>query len=194
MKKTPILLALVLAALSCPSFAEASNFDIQRSGPSSFDVVFDYEAPGTPLELEGYQFAFQYKGGSISKINHTPPTGLFDFFGPTYDGSFFTISAGTFSGHATLNSNYTFATITFDNQKAMMDWAVDYPDFNITLSGAREYSNSEGKSRPVQLLTDIDTFQGETELVHNSAVPIPGAVWLLGSGLVGMVAVRRKKA
>ena len=193
MKKTSILLTLVLAALSCPSFAEASNFDIQRSGPSSFDVVFDYEAPGA-LELEGYQFAFQYKNGNIAKIDHTPPTGLTDFFGPTYDGRFFTISAGTFSGHATLDSNYRFATITFDNQKAMMDWAVDYPDFNITLSGAREYSNSEGMPRPVQLLTDIDAFKGETELVHNSAVPIPGAVWLLGSGLVGMVAVRRKKA
>jgi hypothetical protein len=28
----------------------------------------------------------------------------------------------------------------------------------------------------------------------NSPVPIPGAVWLLSSGLVGLIGIRRKKA
>ena len=36
---------------------------------------------------------------------------------------------------------------------------------------------------------DYDDF-----LLHGTATPIPGAVWLLGSGLVGLVGIRRKFA
>ena len=36
----------------------------------------------------------------------------------------------------------------------------------------------------------IDSIQLEIETVP---IPIPGAVWMLGSGLVGLVALRRKK-
>ena len=38
------------------------------------------------------------------------------------------------------------------------------------------------------------TFTGLSEVQFNgSPVPIPGAVWLLGSGLMGLIAVRRRK-
>lgn len=36
-------------------------------------------------------------------------------------------------------------------------------------------------------------FDTTTNLTAQSTVPIPGAVWLLGSGLLGLVAVRRKR-
>ena len=35
-------------------------------------------------------------------------------------------------------------------------------------------------------------FGGEIDEITSSAAPIPGAVWLLGSGLVGLVGLRRK--
>ncbi len=48
---------------------------------------------------------------------------------------------------------------------------------------------------PLQLAADNDQFHlvSATVTANGSTVPIPGAVWLLGSGLVGLVAVRRRK-
>jgi len=43
----------------------------------------------------------------------------------------------------------------------------------------------------------ISSSSGEIEIDHlqygHNAVPIPGAIWLLGSGLVGIAGIRRKK-
>jgi len=42
-------------------------------------------------------------------------------------------------------------------------------------------------------LTD-DTGVGFSGFVEQTAVPIPGAVWLFGSGLIGLVGMARRKA
>ena len=44
---------------------------------------------------------------------------------------------------------------------------------------------------PVILLNQ-DTWLSDGEMKFGSAVPIPTAIWLLGSGLIGMFGVRRK--
>ena len=38
-----------------------------------------------------------------------------------------------------------------------------------------------------------DDYVGFTVVRNVNSVPMPGAVWLLGSGLLGLVGIRRKK-
>lgn len=40
---------------------------------------------------------------------------------------------------------------------------------------------------------DYDDLVIAMRNIHTTATPIPGAVWLLGSGLLGMIGIRRKK-
>jgi len=40
---------------------------------------------------------------------------------------------------------------------------------------------------------EVDSWSAEIDAVADVApVPIPGAIWLLGSGLIGMVGMRKK--
>ena len=38
----------------------------------------------------------------------------------------------------------------------------------------------------------VNTAAGKSDSVSPAPVPLPGAVWLLGAGLIGLVGVRRK--
>jgi len=90
------------------------------------------------------------------------------------------------------NYNRAFLFTSWDDEetgyRGYLEWSFPEP---FTTNGYRgqtvmpsspfaAYSEANGVANPIT---------GET-----SPVPIPGAVWLLGSGLLGLVAVRRKKS
>lgn len=58
------------------------------------------------------------------------------------------------------------------------------------------YNNNNGLDSDAQISSTGHLWQGETEdyRINVAPVPIPGAVWLLGSGLLGLIGVRRKKS
>jgi len=69
--------------------------------------------------------------------------------------------------------------------------------------GPRSYSNGQvfNDSRKLsEAFQNISFYQGDTGTVYfevttqaaTSAVPVPAALWLLGSGLIGLVGIRRK--
>lgn len=58
-----------------------------------------------------------------------------------------------------------------------------------------KYNNNNGLDSDTQISSTGRLWQGETEdyRMNVSTVPIPGAVWLLGSGLLGLIGVRRRR-
>lgn len=91
--------------------------------------------------------------------------GLLDEFGTGFDGQFL-LGSATFNAKSTLGTTYLTTS-----------------DTNPSVPGDFYTQN----------FTSIDTSvlfkSGEIEI---SEVPIPGAVWLLGSGVIGIIGIRRK--
>jgi hypothetical protein len=77
-------------------------------------------------------------------------------------------------------------------ESANTDFAIDLGSFEFY-----DFSGQYGEIITVPFLaTQTVDAAGSHVLVDfaPSAVPIPGAVWLLGSGLLGLVTIRRRRA
>ncbi|MBU1055062.1 MAG: VPLPA-CTERM sorting domain-containing protein [Proteobacteria bacterium] len=73
--------------------------------------------------------------------------------------------------------------VSYDLDAGQLGWLSDDGNIHLALIGPGYY------------MTDFNAqfwLDSVTLTATNAAVPIPGAVWLLGSGLVGLVGIRRK--
>jgi len=125
-----------------------------------------------------------------------------DNLGTTFNGSFFgaawtatTMAAYTTSGtwagtspQGAYSYNFTLAAgqVAFGT---FFDWSVNS---GIPVLAIFNADGSAGTAVPMQagpFVGQAPSFQGTV-----SAVPVPAAVWLFGSGLVGLAGVARRKA
>jgi len=72
------------------------------------------------------------------------------------------------------------ATYTYNG----VDVPYEHPHYNLNQAGHTSYENCENKGRAVWVM------MAEIEAAH--AVPIPAGIWLLGSGLVGLIGLRKR--
>lgn len=185
MKKILNFALAIGVSLYFVSNATAYNFDIQTGGSAgSYDIW--YMSEGDTIALEGYSFSFVHDGAGPTFI-HTPPAGLSDMFGGIYETSEtqFVFSAARFGGSTNLSGNYKFANISFAVEPTTLDWDRSSLDFIVTMGGV-EFAPAQiaGGSGKMAL--------ADTNLKNSAAVPLPGAAWLLGTGLCGLLGFRRK--
>ena len=105
----------------------------------------------------------------------------------TYDGAFF---FGTFDVAGGLLSG------TFDKLKitVLSNGSVDFKTDLIYTSGSLKGGLNGGRLEGIQQVLE-DGTQGELfAKLGPVVVPVPAAVWLFGSGLIGLIGVARRKA
>jgi len=145
-------------------------------------------------DLNGANLTTAFKTeGTINTLNP-----LVRFYVGTYTGGYnYFVSNDTYSWNPNTDTNWTTHSlnvassnfITWPNQnagtKTFAQVMSGYEDIGLVFAGGSNFNNENlGFSSSAGATLRVDNF--------GSAVPIPAAVWLLGSGLVGLVALKRK--
>ena len=68
------------------------------------------------------------------------------------------------------------------------------PSSLISLSGTTRYAGGPGLTFPANPANESLDFRIATNLLFTTAVPVPPALWLFTTGLLGLVGVSRRKA
>jgi hypothetical protein len=181
--------APVLSIAQTGSSVTNDNFSIVSSVGSSlsFDIWFNLPASEFPNSagLYGATFYVDFNPAIVSVTSASFNTSIFS----AAEGSKVTINSSNISYGLLDNFDSVGEFGTF--KLGSFTISLDNP-FSLTSILTRQFSAGDNGDFVLWEGTSLDsliTFKGG----EISAVPIPAAVWLLGSGVVGLVALKRRK-
>ena len=196
MKKSTIALSLALALGSTTASAAAMDPGAQflMLGPGGTpvgnfnDVTGDIGGGTWSVASTSPFFGFQWTAHDGTTFG--PGSYTFD----TIEGGVYTgvqVGAGQIGGHILFDWN------TATNIDVINVWDVSTVGNTTTYTSTAVTSGSGTNAVPGLAMIDgaFPGFSANFNFSTTSAVPVPAAVWLFGSGLLGLVGVaRRKKA
>ena len=153
------------------------GFDDSAIGGKELTYVnFEYGPQQSQLATDE---AVGYIQGKATNSGHE---GESLFHAGKYDWNFqgYSVPAGTDLLLYTVN--FTFDDGSWDGEDIWVEWHKPYPN--------ESYFDVDVEGKP----TYIDELNVQGGTPDFAAVPIPAAVWLLGSGLLGLIGIRRKMA
>ena len=194
---------LMSTSASANAATISSTFDVDEEGWAAF--------PG-----EGSLAYFGSGGnpGGHIQITDIGAGGSGVFVGPqflgdlsTFDGGTMSLDMATFAGGGSTFASFGRIQISGGGDVAVFDVAVVAPPFEVWQAySAPLDAASWGKSQSewLAILSDVtsigiptDAFDGaDTIGIDNftiRAVPVPAAVWLFGSGLLGLIGIAGRK-
>lgn len=199
MKRKHVLIMAVSIVL-CLSFGTAQAATSISLVPNAASVtvgdqiVIDVVLNSTDLAIGSgaLDFTFAPSTGLINYNNDFTLNGLLD---PMLSGlptssagmlNDFGFASPSFSGFD-LNTNNILATMSFDTV------STGTADFSVLLEEIFLGSAAWFDNGTFSVITDFGAFEFNGASVDVNAVPIPSTLLILGSGLVGLVGIGRKK-
>ena len=152
----------------------------------------DYTTIGEPTETGSWSQQFNESGVGLFNIieafslsgNSFEPTPFTGFSNGGWSGSLVNPTYALGTGPAVTSLNWW---INFFGAKAS-PLVFDFLAWNNDVIRERAHASWSGSSWTITVLSG----EGEPGEYDRSAVPIPAAVWLLGTGLVGLFGIRRR--
>ena len=162
--------------------------DVGDSITLGIDLVNDSE---NAIIVASYSFSLSYDSTELDYLNtyiNTPTEPLIaDFFGPAIDtppDKVVNFNAAAISGGFLLDPGASTRVVTFDFQVvAAMTWD-GFSDIDL-------YDRPSGMDGII--IDDVFTTIGARSGPDVGLVPIPGTLLLLGSGVLGLMGIKRKK-
>lgn len=192
-----VLLTAMMLLFAQNAFA-AWSFDITTDYVAGDDqVVFSLNlTTDEEVSILSYAFEFEFDAAELSYVSYSnsPVSGLIpQFLGAFSDGSgtLDNFHALAFVPATVAAGDYVIGTFTFNvADDAVFDGTTDlnfdYDDimFAFTMDSVNYTGSQDGiQTMVISHFTDV-----------GSAVPVPGTMLLLGAGLLGLSAVRRRQA
>ncbi len=202
MKKQLKLLALYCLVLFTPSsFAVAINFnDGLHDGQSSFSILsggltYTFQNPSstdTTFTVDSNQLLFGLFNGGNSPVNMNQfelvvsgGDGLLAGYGTSTEtngaDAFSITGSNTNNGYNNLDGSTASASVVFTTPLTLLENQIYTFTYDITFANPT-----------AQGVTGFGSF--DVSPATPSAVPIPAAVWLFGSALMGLVGLRKRKS
>lgn len=190
----PIKVVSLLACLAMTSFmpevqaaylsvSPTGSFDAQTATSITYDIFYQVETAES-FSFIGWDLDLRYDPAELA--NWTPSNVLAGSIvatpaPDTLNFNFFSLSPLT-DVNLTTPGLYQLASLTFDilSPAQLFDGQADFSILSQIGTG-KGFASLTG-------LTQLDGAAG----ADVGAVPIPGAVWLFGSGLAGLIGLRRK--
>lgn len=189
MKKAILTITLIAGMLLASGTAGAVYMEIgQLANPSEFGVFITNDGTDT-FEVFEFQFHLDFDDTELSLVS-TSGTSLFPASWTFYNQSDSNLwwyawenppadTPGVNSQQILSGESWMVASLEFSIDNPIIDGQSDLW-FDTSFTGEPQINFNQ-----VQFYNSSD--------VPPSAVPLPGAIWLLGSGMIGLIGYRKRK-
>jgi hypothetical protein len=152
-----------------------------------FDITLN-SVLGTDRDLEWFYFNTTTDLATLSVISSTPGATLAYDFNNNTPGTYKADGDGLFDGRVDFGNGGTkYSSVTFI--LGSTTGGLDINDFLALSSGGSKGAYTVAIHAQS---TSLSGSPATSEFIGGNPVPIPGAAWLLGSGLLGLIGFRRK--